>query len=103
MYSTMTLLQLYTVYLITQFDPFQSFRIICSFKFVILLNSSFPINFSNYSSNVNDIAVTIAGSVCDVASANSTHIICVTNAQGQSQLAKVQVSVGNQGIARMVR
>uniref|UniRef100_A0A3P9KTK4 Polycystic kidney and hepatic disease 1 (autosomal recessive)-like 1 n=1 Tax=Oryzias latipes TaxID=8090 RepID=A0A3P9KTK4_ORYLA len=56
---------------------------------------------SGFSSNVNDIAVTIAGSVCDVASANSTHIICVTNAQGQSQLAKVQVSVGNRGIARM--
>ncbi|XP_024153621.1 PKHD1 like 1, tandem duplicate 1 isoform X2 [Oryzias melastigma] len=56
---------------------------------------------SSFSSNVNDVAVTIAGSVCDVASANSTHIICVTNAQSQSQHAKVQVSVGNRGVAKM--
>uniref|UniRef100_A0A3Q2VVI1 PKHD1 like 1, tandem duplicate 2 n=1 Tax=Haplochromis burtoni TaxID=8153 RepID=A0A3Q2VVI1_HAPBU len=40
-------------------------------------------------------------SVCDVQSANSTHIICVTSAQGQSQETKVRVNIGNQGIAKM--
>lgn len=47
--------------------------------------------------------MTIAGSVCDVQSTNNTHIICVTNAQQQSQQTKVRVSIGNQGIAKMVR
>lgn len=56
-----------------------------------------------YSTDINEINVTIAESVCDVQSANSTHIICVTSAQGQSQGTKVRVSIGNQGIAKMVR
>lgn len=56
-----------------------------------------------YSTDINEINVTIAESVCDVQSANSTHIICVTSAQGQSQETKVRVSIGNQGIAKMVR
>lgn len=47
--------------------------------------------------------VTVAGSVCDVQSTNNTHIICVTNAQRQSQETKVRVSVGDRGIAKMVR
>nr|XP_046273956.1 PKHD1 like 1, tandem duplicate 1 [Scatophagus argus] len=56
---------------------------------------------SGFSANMNEVNVTIAGSVCDVQSTNSTHIICVTNAQRQSQETKVRVSIGNQGIARM--
>ena len=58
---------------------------------------------SSYSTNMDEVNVTIAGSVCDVQSTNSTHIICVTNAQRQSQETKVRVSVGDGGIARMVR
>lgn len=46
--------------------------------------------------------MTIAGSVCDVQSTSDTQIICVTNAQRQSQEAKVRVSIGDQGIAMMV-
>uniref|UniRef100_A0A3Q3K5H6 Polycystic kidney and hepatic disease 1 (autosomal recessive)-like 1 n=1 Tax=Monopterus albus TaxID=43700 RepID=A0A3Q3K5H6_MONAL len=56
---------------------------------------------SSFSTNMNDINVTIAGSVCDVQSSNNTHIICVTNAQQQSQQTKVRVSVRDQGIAKM--
>lgn len=55
------------------------------------------------SNNLNDVNVTIAGTVCDVQSTNATHIICVTNAQRQSQETKVRVSIGDQGIAKMVR
>lgn len=52
---------------------------------------------------MNEVNVTIAGSVCDVQSTNNTHIICVTDAQTQSQEAKVRVSVADRGIAKMVR
>lgn len=52
---------------------------------------------------MHEVNVTIAGSVCDVHSTNVTHIVCVTNAQRQSQETKVRVSVGDQGIAKMVR
>lgn len=52
---------------------------------------------------MNEVNVTIAGSVCDVQSTNNTHIICVTNAQRQSQETKVRVSIGDRGIAKMVR
>uniref|UniRef100_A0A3B4U1D6 PKHD1 like 1, tandem duplicate 2 n=1 Tax=Seriola dumerili TaxID=41447 RepID=A0A3B4U1D6_SERDU len=50
---------------------------------------------SGFSTNMNDMNVTIAGSVCDVQSTNNTHIICVTSAQGRSQETKVRVSVGD--------
>lgn len=52
---------------------------------------------------MNEVNVTIAGSVCDVQSTNNTHIVCVTNAQSQSQETKVRVSIGDRGIAKMVR
>ncbi|KAL6460366.1 hypothetical protein MHYP_G00303320 [Metynnis hypsauchen] len=48
-----------------------------------------------------NISVTIAGSVCDVQSVNETQVICVTNAQPTSQLTKVRVLVGDQGVALM--
>ncbi|XP_035537797.1 PKHD1 like 1, tandem duplicate 1 [Morone saxatilis] len=56
---------------------------------------------SGFSTNMNEVNVTIAGSVCDVQSTNNTHIICVTNAQRQSQETKVRVSIGDRGIAKM--
>nr|XP_055075555.1 fibrocystin-L-like [Misgurnus anguillicaudatus] len=56
---------------------------------------------SGFSANASDVIVTIAGSVCDVESANGTQIICVTNAQPKSQETKVRVLIGNRGIARM--
>ncbi|KAK2830693.1 hypothetical protein Q5P01_018624 [Channa striata] len=55
---------------------------------------------SGFSTNVNEVNVTIAGSVCDVQSTNNTQIICVTNDQQQSQQSKVRVSIGNQGVAK---
>ncbi|KAM3858592.1 fibrocystin-L-like [Diretmus argenteus] len=56
---------------------------------------------SGFSTNSNEVNVTIAGSVCDVQSANDTRIICVTNAQRRSQETKVRVSIGDRGIAKM--
>ncbi|XP_073714530.1 fibrocystin-L [Misgurnus anguillicaudatus] len=56
---------------------------------------------SGFSTNVSEVTVTIAGSVCDVESANGTQIICVTNDQPKSQETKVRVLIGNRGIARM--
>ncbi|XP_058475058.1 PKHD1 like 1, tandem duplicate 1 [Solea solea] len=56
---------------------------------------------SGFSTNVNDVDVTIAGSVCDVESSNNTHIVCVTNAHRPSEEAKVRVSIGDKGIAKM--
>ncbi|KAK2887447.1 hypothetical protein Q8A67_015675 [Cirrhinus molitorella] len=56
---------------------------------------------SGFSTNVNEVSVTIAGSVCDVQSTSETQIICVTNAQPRSQETQVRVQLGNRGIARM--
>ncbi|XP_066572050.1 PKHD1 like 1, tandem duplicate 1 isoform X2 [Amia ocellicauda] len=56
---------------------------------------------SNFSLNSSDITVTIAGSECDVQSANSTQIICITNAQPKTQKTKVKVYTGNNGIAKL--
>ncbi|KAA0710214.1 Fibrocystin-L Polycystic kidney and hepatic disease 1-like protein 1 [Triplophysa tibetana] len=58
---------------------------------------------SGFSVNTSEVTVTIAGSVCDVQSANETQIICVTNDQPKSQETKVRVLIGNSGIARMDR
>ncbi|XP_061597205.1 fibrocystin-L-like isoform X1 [Cololabis saira] len=54
---------------------------------------------SGFSTSASEVNVTIAGSVCEVQSANSTHIVCVTSAQRRSQEARVRVSVGDRGIA----
>uniref|UniRef100_UPI003AACF14E PKHD1 like 1, tandem duplicate 1 n=1 Tax=Centroberyx gerrardi TaxID=166262 RepID=UPI003AACF14E len=56
---------------------------------------------SGFSTNSSEVKVTIAGSVCDVQSANDTLIVCVTNAQPRSQETKVRVSIGDRGIAKM--
>ncbi|TKS89105.1 Fibrocystin-L Polycystic kidney and hepatic disease 1-like protein 1 [Collichthys lucidus] len=56
---------------------------------------------SGFSTNMNEVNVTVAGSVCDLQSTNNTHIICVTNSQRQSQETKVRVSIGDRGIAKM--
>lgn len=65
--------------------------------------SSRSLTFPPCSTNMNEVSVTIAGSVCDVKSTNNTHIICVTNSQRQSQETKVRVSIGDGGVAKMVR
>lgn len=52
---------------------------------------------------MHEVNVTVAGTVCDVQSTNVTHVICVTNAQRQSQETKVRVNIRDQGIAKMVR
>ncbi|XP_068431576.1 PKHD1 like 1, tandem duplicate 1 [Clinocottus analis] len=58
---------------------------------------------SGFSTNINEVNVTIAGSVCDVLSTNSTHVVCVTNSQRRSQETKVRLSIGDRGIAKMDR
>ncbi|KAM4704928.1 fibrocystin-L [Rhinophrynus dorsalis] len=55
---------------------------------------------SQFSTNVAQISVTIAQAVCNVQSANSTHIVCITGAQSPSQQAKVQVYFEGQGLAK---
>lgn len=72
--------------------------------YILFVTSSFTIMFAfpPRSSDLNEVNVSIAGSVCDVQSTNDTHIICVTSAQRQSQEAKVRVSIRDQGVARMV-
>ncbi|KAJ0003487.1 hypothetical protein NQD34_008585, partial [Periophthalmus magnuspinnatus] len=54
---------------------------------------------SGFSSNMTEVNVTIAGVVCDIQSCNSTTILCVTNAQPQSQKTKVHVSIKDRGMA----
>ena len=55
-----------------------------------------------HSTSISEVNVTVAGSVCDVQSTNETHIVCVTNSQARSQEARVRVSIGDRGVARMV-
>ncbi|XP_068189914.1 fibrocystin-L-like [Antennarius striatus] len=54
---------------------------------------------SGFSTKMNEVNVTIAGSVCDVQSTNATHIICVTNSQQHSQETKVIASIEGKGRA----
>ncbi|XP_051826954.1 fibrocystin-L [Antechinus flavipes] len=56
---------------------------------------------SGFSSNMEDIHVTIGQAVCDVKSTNETHIICITNAHSPSQWVKIYVSIGSNGIAKL--
>ncbi|XP_056378576.1 fibrocystin-L-like isoform X2 [Hyla sarda] len=56
---------------------------------------------SQFSSNISAITVTVAQAICDVQSANSTSIVCITNAQSPSQRTKVMVYIDGQGIAKM--
>ncbi|MCJ8746157.1 hypothetical protein PDJAM_G00138700 [Pangasius djambal] len=58
---------------------------------------------TGYGFSGGNVSVTIAGSVCDVQSANETQVICVTNAQPRSQQTKVLLHVGNRGIAKTDR
>lgn len=57
----------------------------------------------NCSTDMNEVSVTIAGTVCNVSSSTATTIVCVTGAQRQSQEAKVRVSIADRGVAKMVR
>ncbi|XP_075907773.1 fibrocystin-L-like [Nelusetta ayraudi] len=56
---------------------------------------------SGFSTDVNEVSVTIAGSVCNVSSSTATTIVCVTGAQRQSQETKVRVSIADRGVAKM--
>ncbi|XP_068603731.1 PKHD1 like 1, tandem duplicate 1 [Brachionichthys hirsutus] len=53
-----------------------------------------------FSTEMNEVNVTIAGSVCDVQSSNAAHIICLTNSQQHSQETKVRVSIRDLGKAK---
>ncbi|CAG5956366.1 unnamed protein product [Menidia menidia] len=55
---------------------------------------------SGFSSDLSEVSVSIAGSVCDVQSSNLTHIVCLTGAQNRSQEATVRVAIGNRGVAQ---
>uniref|UniRef100_A0A6I8N1M6 Fibrocystin-L n=1 Tax=Ornithorhynchus anatinus TaxID=9258 RepID=A0A6I8N1M6_ORNAN len=56
---------------------------------------------SGFSSDWQDVHVTIAQATCDVELTNKTHIICTTRAQSPSQWTKVHVNIGGSGIARL--
>ncbi|XP_057684607.1 fibrocystin-L-like [Corythoichthys intestinalis] len=62
--------------------------------------TTLTISGSGFSTNLSEVTVTIAGSLCDVKSANDTQIVCITGAQRQSQETVVQVSIRDQGIAK---
>ncbi|KAM8882915.1 PKHD1 like 1, tandem duplicate 1 [Synchiropus picturatus] len=62
--------------------------------------TTLTISGSGFSTDVEDVNVTIAGSVCDIQSTNTSHIICVTNAQPRSQETQVVVSIKGQGDAK---
>ncbi|XP_076865903.1 fibrocystin-L-like isoform X2 [Brachyhypopomus gauderio] len=47
-----------------------------------------------------NVTVTIAGSVCDVLSANDTQVICMTGSQPKSQLTNIRLQVGDRGVAQ---
>ncbi|XP_068614929.1 fibrocystin-L-like, partial [Brachionichthys hirsutus] len=53
-----------------------------------------------FSTEMNEVNVTIAGSVCDVQSSSDAHIICLTNSQQHSQETKVRVSIRDLGKAK---
>ncbi|CAL8293184.1 unnamed protein product [Merluccius merluccius] len=56
---------------------------------------------SGFSTVTSEVSVTVAGSVCDVASSTATEIRCTTNSQARPQQTKVRVSIGDRGIAKM--
>ncbi|XP_044514196.1 fibrocystin-L [Gracilinanus agilis] len=56
---------------------------------------------SGFSSNMEDVHITIGQTECDVESTNETHIICITNAHSPSQWAKIYVNNGNNGNAKL--
>ncbi|XP_075128051.1 fibrocystin-L-like [Leptodactylus fuscus] len=56
---------------------------------------------SQFSSNISAITVTIAQSVCNIQTATSTQIVCITSAHSPSQRAKVTVYIDGQGNAKM--
>ncbi|XP_061682368.1 PKHD1 like 1, tandem duplicate 1 [Syngnathoides biaculeatus] len=56
---------------------------------------------TGFSTDLNEVNVTIAGSACDVQLANDTHIVCLTGAVPQSQETAVRVGIRGQGIAKM--
>eukprot|EP00062_Callorhinchus_milii_P017054 gi/632969110/ref/XP_007900907.1/ PREDICTED: LOW QUALITY PROTEIN: fibrocystin-L [Callorhinchus milii] len=53
-----------------------------------------------FSLTINETVVTIAETPCDVQFVNETCIICITNAHSPSQLTRVNVKIGEYGVAR---
>ncbi|XP_061122944.1 PKHD1 like 1, tandem duplicate 1 [Syngnathus typhle] len=62
--------------------------------------TTLTISGSGFSTDPNEVNVTIAGSVCDVQSSNVTHVVCITGAQRQSQETVVLVNIRGQGVAK---
>ncbi|KAM5157489.1 fibrocystin-L [Mantella aurantiaca] len=56
---------------------------------------------SQFGDDASRITVSVAQSPCNVQSANSTQIVCITTAHSPSQKAKVRVNIKGQGIAKM--
>ncbi|XP_063307204.1 fibrocystin-L-like [Pelobates fuscus] len=55
---------------------------------------------SQFSTNISLLSVTVAGAICDIQTANSTNIICITSAHSPSQQATVKVLIEGQGLAK---
>uniref|UniRef100_A0A8C4XEU0 PKHD1 like 1 n=1 Tax=Erpetoichthys calabaricus TaxID=27687 RepID=A0A8C4XEU0_ERPCA len=56
---------------------------------------------SGFGSDIDNVMVTIARTPCNVTYVNEMEIICITDAQPQSQRTKVKVNVGGTGIAKL--
>ncbi|KAG2464816.1 PKHL1 protein, partial [Polypterus senegalus] len=63
--------------------------------------TSLTISGSGFGSDIDKVMVTIARTPCNVTYVNETEIICITDAQPQSQRTKVKVNVGGNGIAKL--
>uniref|UniRef100_A0A8C4T925 PKHD1 like 1 n=1 Tax=Erpetoichthys calabaricus TaxID=27687 RepID=A0A8C4T925_ERPCA len=63
--------------------------------------TSLTITGSGFGSDIDNVVVTIAKTSCNVTYVNETEIICITDAQPQSQRTKVKVNVGSNGIAKL--
>ncbi|XP_051791550.1 fibrocystin-L-like [Erpetoichthys calabaricus] len=57
---------------------------------------------SGFGSDIDNVMVTIARTPCNVTYVNEMEIICITDAQPQSQRTKVKVNVGGTGIAKLM-
>nr|DBA24045.1 TPA: hypothetical protein GDO54_011748 [Pyxicephalus adspersus] len=56
---------------------------------------------SQFGNDASRITVTIAQSPCNIQTANSTQIVCITTAHSPSQKANVRVNIQGQGVAKM--
>ncbi|XP_043922184.1 fibrocystin-L [Protopterus annectens] len=63
--------------------------------------TSLTVTGSGFSTQIEEVMVTIAGTPCNVTFTNSTNVICITNSHSPSEQTKVKVNIGHKGIAKL--